>query len=67
MLQKHTGRAVFSASHLVDHPECAHATTLSFNDLAASLARAEDDGTLPLVPNKRFAHEERLLERINAD
>jgi hypothetical protein len=61
-LQKNTGRVLFSAGHLVDHLECAHATTLSFKDLAALLARAEDDDTLELVPNKGFAHEEQFLE-----
>jgi uncharacterized protein len=58
------GGPLFSAGDLVAFLECEHATTLSLQDLAAPLARAEDDASLQLIQDKGFSHEAAFLEDL---
>src|SRR5438105_711264 len=63
-MQKHEGRALFSASDLVGFQECEHFTTLSLVDLETKLERAKDDESLELVQNKGYAHESAFLASL---
>ena len=63
-MQKHEGRALFSASDLVGFQECAHYTTLSLIDLETPLQRAKDDESLELIQDKGFAHEAGFLASL---
>ncbi|HEY1287050.1 MAG TPA: TM0106 family RecB-like putative nuclease, partial [Burkholderiales bacterium] len=63
-MYKQDARTLFSAGDLVAFLECEHATTLALQDLAAPLARAEDDASLQLIQDKGFAHEAAFLEDL---
>jgi len=65
-LQRRNGSTLFSAGDLVAFLECEHAATLALQDLAAPLARAEDDESLQLIQDKGFAHERGYLESLRA-
>ena len=65
-MQRRNGSLLYSASDLVSHLECEHATTLALQDLDDRLPRAEDDAAAELIKDKGMEHEKAVLAAFKA-
>src|SRR6478672_817717 len=65
-MRRWNSNLLYSASDLVSHLECEHATTLALQDLDVRLPRAEDDAAAELIKDKGMEHERAVLAAFKA-
>jgi len=65
-MQIRNGKALFSASDLVNYLECGHLTALDLVNLETPLQRAAADDQAKLIQDKGYEHEEAYLANLQA-